>query len=186
MPYHLCLVLALVVTLVAAVSDWKTGKIPDRLTLGALAAAPLLHALFSYADDATAMGAIRGVAGSVLGAAAAGVLPFLLLRAGGMGGGDVKLFAAVGAITGPSFAVHVVTYAMLVALAHGLLIVARRKALRSTGRNVLALVNRPLRRPRSTEGAEKPGFVAMTTIRLASSIFLGTCMASAVLWNPAG
>jgi prepilin peptidase CpaA len=184
-PYRLSLVIALAVTLAATLSDWKTGKIPDRLTLATLALAPLIHAAFGYEGDPRAMAALRGFAGSILGAAAAGVLPFLVLRAGGMGGGDVKLFFALGAITGPSFAVHAMTYAMMVALVQGLLLVGRRNALQSTWRNVLALVNRPLVSRSRRQGAEVPPARAMTTMRLAFSIFLGTCLASAALWNPA-
>ena len=180
MPYHLSLLVALAVALAAAVADWKTGEIPDRLTLGMLAAAPFAHALGSYAGEPTAVSAVHGFAASILGAAAGGVLPWLLLRAGGMSGGDVKLFLALGAITGPGFAVHAVTYALVVALAQGLVLVARRHAVRSTLRNVRALLNRPLAR---RANAEKTPLPAMTTMRLAFSIFLGTCMAAAVLWN---
>jgi prepilin peptidase CpaA len=179
-PYHLSLSLALAVALAAAVTDWKTGAIPDRLTLGALAAAPVAHTLGSYVGDPSVESAVRGFAASILGAAAAGVLPWLLLRAGGMSGGDVKLFSALGAITGPGFAVHAVTYALVVALVQGLAVVVRRGAVRSTLRNVRALVSRPIVRRGNTENTPPP---AMTTMRLAFSIFLGSCMAAAVLWN---
>jgi prepilin peptidase CpaA len=179
-PYHLALLAALAVTFVAAASDWKTGKIPDQLTLGALAAAPLAHAALAFGAEPAAMSALHALALAMLGAAAAGVLPFLLLRAGGMSGGDVKLFLAVGAITGPGFAVHAVTYALVAALAQGLVLIARRKAFRSTGRNVLALVSRPLARGRA---AERAPISAMTSMPLAVSIFLGTCAATALLWN---
>jgi prepilin peptidase CpaA len=180
MPYHVAWLVALTVALLAAILDGRTGRIPDRLTVGMLAAAPVAHAAAAYVADPTAMTAVQAALASVLGAAAGGVLPYLLLRAGGIGGGDVKLFLAVGAIAGVSFAVHAVTYAMLLALAQGLLLVARRRALRSTGRNVLALFKRPLRR-----NAETP-LPTMTTMRLALSIFLGTCVATVMLWDRSG
>jgi prepilin peptidase CpaA len=180
--YHLSLLLALAVTLTAAVSDWKTGKIPDALTLGMLVAAPIAHGALAYASDGTAMTAIQGASASMLGAIVAGVLPYLVLRAGGMGGGDVKLFLAVGAITGPGFAAHAVTYAMAVALIAGLTLIVRRDTIRPTYRNVLALLRRPMA---TRDGAQKATPMPMTTMRMAFSIFVGTCLASAVLWNPA-
>ena len=181
MPFHLSLTAALAITLAAALFDWKKGTIPDRLTLGMLVAAPIAHAAWSYHVDAGAMSAVRGGAGSLLGAAAAGVLPFLLFRAGGVGGGDVKLFLALGAITGPGFAVHAVTYAMVAALLQGVALVVRRNALGDTWRNVLVLFRRVRGR-----GAEKVPSSSMTTMRLALSIFVGTCWAGAVLWNHSG
>jgi prepilin peptidase CpaA len=182
-PYHLAIVMALAVTSAGALADWKTGKIPDRLTLGTIVAAPIVHAAWSFGSEPTAVAVILGLVGSVLGAFAAGVLPYLLLRAGGMSGGDVKLFVAMGATGGPGFAVHAVTYAMVVALAQGLALVARHNALRSTGRNVLALFQRPLARRSAVEAGAMP---TMTTMRLAPSIFLGTCIAAAILWGHSG
>lgn len=179
MPYHFALLSALAVTSVAAFSDWRTGKIPDVLTLGTLAAAPIAQAALAYVEDTTAIAALYGFAVSILGAAAGGILPFLLLRAGGMSGGDVKLFCALGALAGPVFAVHAVTYAMVAALVQGLSLVARRKSVGATWRNVRALWSRPLVR---RAHAEKEPLPALTTMRLALSTFLGTCVATSVLW----
>jgi prepilin peptidase CpaA len=178
-PYHFALLSALAMTSVAAFSDWRTGKIPDVLTLGALAGAPVAQAALAYLEDTTAIAALYGFAGAILGAAAGGILPFLLLRAGGMSGGDVKLFCALGAITGPAFAIHAVTYAMVAALVQGLVLVARRKSMRSTWCNVRALWRRPVV---GRARAEQEPLPAMTTMRLALSTFLGTCVATSVLW----
>jgi prepilin peptidase CpaA len=182
-PYHLSLAAAVAIALAGALFDWRTGKIPDRLTLGMLLVAPIAHAAWAYDVDPVAMSALRGCASSLLGAAAGGVLPFLLLRAGGVGGGDVKLCLALGAITGPGFAFHAVTYAMIAALAHGLALVVRRNALGETWRNVLRLFQWGRGRRRGNDSVPS---ASMTTMRFAFSILVGTCWAGAVLWDSSG
>ena len=48
------LIAAMVITGVATVIDWKTGLIPNWLTLGPLAAAPLLHAVLGLREGGAA------------------------------------------------------------------------------------------------------------------------------------
>jgi prepilin peptidase CpaA len=95
---------ALVLCAVASALDVKSGRIPNILTLGAALAGLVVAA------------ALEGLSG--LGHATAGwavgcvlFLPFFLL--GGMGAGDVKLLAAVGAWLGPSAILFVALYAGL-------------------------------------------------------------------------
>ncbi|HEY8342705.1 MAG TPA: A24 family peptidase [Calditerricola sp.] len=78
---------------VGAVWDVRTGRIPNALTFPALAAG-ILYAAFH-----------GSLGSSVAGAAVAGGFYFLLFAMGGMGGGDVKLGAALGAWGGFPFAV---------------------------------------------------------------------------------
>jgi prepilin peptidase CpaA len=78
-------------TCVAALTDARNGTIPNWLTLPTLALAPLAHALQSGPG---------ALAWSLASAAVCGLVPLLLFRAGAMGGGDVKLFAAAGALAG--------------------------------------------------------------------------------------
>ena len=111
---------AVVVALVAVVFDVRTRRIPNFLTFGGAAAA-MAYAVF--AGGLPALG--WAVAGWVLGAAL--FFPFFALR--GMGAGDVKLLAALGAWLGPGAAVWVAIYASMaggvlavfVALSHGYL-----------------------------------------------------------------
>lgn len=84
-------ILALGVAIAAAVTDWRRGKIPNWLTLPPLFVAPLGYGLALGAEPA-----LR----SVWAAALSGFVPYLLFRRGVMGGGDVKLLAALGAMTG--------------------------------------------------------------------------------------
>jgi len=83
--------LALGVATAAAISDSRRGEIPNWLTLP-----PIVLGPFAY-------GAVFGIeyAAHSLGAAClSALIPYLLFRRGGMGGGDVKLFGALGALTG--------------------------------------------------------------------------------------
>lgn len=77
---------------IAAWIDFKTKKIPNYLT-GSL----LLAGLFYHCHQFGIAGFQESAAGLLLGAGLL-YLPFIW---GGMGGGDVKLLAAIGAFTGP-------------------------------------------------------------------------------------
>lgn len=82
---------ALCVAIAAAVTDWRHGQIPNWLTLPPLVIAPL-----GYGLTLGPASAFRCVCAAVL----SGFVPYLLFRRGVMGGGDVKLLAALGATTG--------------------------------------------------------------------------------------
>jgi prepilin peptidase CpaA len=114
----------------AAYWDVRTGRVPNALTFGAAAAGCMWSA---------AHGGLAGAGSSVLGWAVglALFLPFFVL--GGMGGGDVKLLAAIGAWAGPAGALQTALWA---ALAGGVLAVAvaiSRRYLREAVRNLLAM-----------------------------------------------
>jgi len=97
---HWFLLGAIVVAAVAAEEDWRTGSIPNWLTFGALGAGPLAHIFVTLARTGH-----RGEAGAdgglaVVGALLCAIIPLSLYRAEGLGGGDAKLFVALGAILG--------------------------------------------------------------------------------------
>jgi prepilin peptidase CpaA len=104
----------------ACLTDLRSRRIPNVLTLSAAAAAVLFH-LATGGWSAAAW----SVAGLVLGA----LLFFPMFALRGMGAGDVKLLAAIGAWLGPGqvAAVALATsiaggaIAVVVALAHGYL-----------------------------------------------------------------
>jgi prepilin peptidase CpaA len=116
----------LAVLIVAAfVIDVRHSKIPNWLTLGGAGFGLLFHF------------AMQGVGGLVSSAAglAVGFLVLLLLYAfGALGAGDVKLFAAIGAICGSYFVLCSILYSLMFAGAIGLLIVMwRKEAIRRIG-----------------------------------------------------
>jgi prepilin peptidase CpaA len=106
------------VTAASAVTDARTGRIPNALTLPALASG-LATALWQR-------GAV-GLVGAVVGALACAVVPGVLFSRGAMGGGDVKLLAAAGALVGPVVGLEVqctayvatALYVLVVAVARG-------------------------------------------------------------------
>jgi prepilin peptidase CpaA len=92
---ELPLALACGVTLVAAWLDAKTGRIPNLLTLPLLPMGLALGALDS---------GLPGLGSAALGALFCVAVPYALFRASrgvAIGGGDVKLFAGLGALLGP-------------------------------------------------------------------------------------
>jgi prepilin peptidase CpaA len=116
---------ALLVGLGACVTDVRSRRIPNLLTFGAAAAGIALH---------SGLGGWNGFQTATMGwlAGTALFLPFFLL--GGMGAGDVKLLAALGAWLGPRDAFWMAVYGSLaggamavgVALIHGYLATALR------------------------------------------------------------
>jgi prepilin peptidase CpaA len=86
----------------ACVTDFRSRRIPNVLTFGASAAAIVF---FGVANGWAGVG--WSLAGWAVGCAL--FLPWFLL--GGMGAGDVKLLAALGAWVGPTTAIWVALYA---------------------------------------------------------------------------
>ena len=82
----------LLVAVAACVTDIRSRRIPNLLTFGAALAAIVFHTFASGLDGLSA-----ATFGWLLGVAM--FLPFFAL--GGMGAGDVKLLAALGAWLGP-------------------------------------------------------------------------------------
>jgi len=95
----------------ACLTDWRSRNIPNVLTFGAALAA------FAFSVTTGGLSALGwSVAGWLVGCLL--FLPWFVLR--GMGGGDVKLLAALGAWVGPGLVVWIALYA---AVAGGLLAV---------------------------------------------------------------
>lgn len=107
-----------VVALSAAVMDVRTRRIPNWFTLSTLAGALLLQVVH---------GGLHALALSFMASVLAGSLFLVLFLAGGMGGGDVKLMAAIAAGIGLSDTGVLLVFtslcggamAMLVMLRHG-------------------------------------------------------------------
>ena len=156
--------LAILATAVAAVIDARRGVIPNALTLPLLGVALLGHGI--------AFGG-RGLLLAVIGAALCGFVPFLMFQKGAMGGGDVKLYTALGALLGP----HAGLEAMLLSLMVGTVYACGRLAFRG---ELLATL---LRSVKIFAGLFWPRFRGTTpaslaaTMPLGPAIFAGTVLA---------
>lgn len=154
-------ILAVIVGICAAVTDARTGRIPNWLTLPVLGLGPLLCAIIG--GRASAMG-------SLIGLLLAGAVPWLLYRSTegrAIGGGDVKLFAALGALLGPIRGLEVQLTAFGLLALFALVALAYRGQLLRLLRNTWRLAINPLlphnwRRP--IEAA------SLTEIRMGPSI----------------
>jgi len=86
-------ILLAVVLLIAAVTDCKHGKIYNKLTLPAILVGLCFWLITGLLGDD------RGITDALFGFAS-GLIPFaIIMMLGGLGGGDVKLMAAVGALS---------------------------------------------------------------------------------------
>jgi prepilin peptidase CpaA len=103
---------------VAALIDLRSRRIPNWLTLAAVLAGLAWHTL---RDGPTGLSV--ALAGAALGLAL--LLPFYMVR--GVGAGDVKLLAAIGALVGPQTLVSVAIYGALVGGAISLVLLARSR-----------------------------------------------------------
>jgi prepilin peptidase CpaA len=99
LPYqHVVFIVAIAVAAFAAISDWRRGEIPNWLTYGALAAGPLLHVGRMLVAHNSVESSVTEGAYSILGALVCVLVPAMLYRQGAIGGGDLKLLAALGAL----------------------------------------------------------------------------------------
>jgi prepilin peptidase CpaA len=119
------------ITLIASVTDLRCRRIPNALTF----TGALLGFIYSVTTLGSA-GALASVEGWALGLAL--WLPFYAL--GGMGAGDVKLLACVGAWMGPAGVVRVAIYASLAGGALALLVAVRHRYLRRAVENIWVLL----------------------------------------------
>lgn len=114
------LALACALSLAAAWTDAKTGKIPNRLTIPALVVGLGLGVIEA---------GLMGLGSALLGAFMCFCVPYALFRASrgtAIGGGDVKLFAALGALLGPSAGLEVELASLIVLAVFALLVLTWR------------------------------------------------------------
>lgn len=178
LPPHF-LAVAVLLTAIAAVIDWKTGQIPNWLTLGPLALAPLAHAAVSLQQEgATAAGLAFGW--SVLGAVGCAIAPLFIWLSNGGGGGDLKMMAALGALMGPVVGLEAETYVFVGATLYSMAWMAYEgKLLRTLSNTLKLLVNPLLPKDRRHQLPE----AMMTELRFGPSIFAGTCLAAYLNWR---
>jgi prepilin peptidase CpaA len=128
---HLVVATVLVGAGAGALIDLRTRRVPNALT-GGLAAAGMLLAAFGT-SGVSVMSSLGGLA---LGLAL--MLPGHII--GATGAGDVKLFAAAGAVVGAGRVMPAFLYAMLAGGAIALLVAIQRRRLKHTLATTAALI----------------------------------------------
>lgn len=146
--------LGLMLIAAAVVDVWK-GKIPNTLTYPAIVIGLVGHTLLGgVMGDDRALGLVGSLAGL-----ATGFVPMLLVwKAGGIGGGDVKMMAAIGALGGWRFTLAALLYGLLVAVVMAMVVMIRKGIVKRTlGRvfRFLAMAFSPAR-PVDPSSADSP------------------------------
>lgn len=157
---HLQSFAVVLLTLVCAVTDIRRGKIYNKLTYPAVALGLGLSVVLAPPDPLLS---VTGMLGALIGYG-------LLSRVGGMGMGDVKLMAAVGALKGLPFVFFSSFYIFCVASLAGVLLLAWRGRLLPVAKwvagTLVATVIPGVSAPRLEGG--------MTTMPFGPFIFIGT------------
>jgi prepilin peptidase CpaA len=122
---------ALCVAVVACVCDLRSRRIPNVLTLGA-AAAGLVYHLATGGFSALGQSALGWFVGMLM-----FIVPFALR---GLGGGDVKLVAALGAWIGPEAAIWLGLYAAIAGGVMGIAVSIAYGYCRTAFRNIRLLL----------------------------------------------
>ncbi len=162
-------VAAVGVTGVAAYTDARTGAIPNWLTYPLFLLGPLSFWIIAEQN---------GLIDSALGFAGCGLVPFIMWRfSQGMGGGEVKLLAGLGALTGILVGIEIEFYAMATGAVGALVVLAKqRRLLPALGNLFFLFLNSVLpkkwRRDVSSELKHE--------MRIGPYIFVGTLIAVAL------
>ncbi|MGE5786855.1 MAG: prepilin peptidase [Myxococcales bacterium] len=101
MSNSLIATIAVLVGAIAAATDLRNGRIPNQLTLPAMLLGVAVHGAFSGIA-----GALESVVGLLVCAAVPGIV-YWATKGAAIGGGDLKLFGALGALLGPMHGLEV-------------------------------------------------------------------------------
>jgi len=127
MPSPIPFIVAVVVAIIAGITDWRSRRIPNWLTVsGALVGLAANTILFRWPGLKSAL--------LGLGLGLALLLPFVLIRS--LGAGDWKLAGSLGACLGPHSLLDVLLAAVLVAGVMALAMVIYQGRLRQTLLNI--------------------------------------------------
>lgn len=166
-----------VVLVIASVTDVRSGKIPNAVTLPAIAIGLIGHTL---CGGLTGNDYSLGLVGSLIGLAV-GFLPlWFVWKAGGIGGGDAKIMAAIGAITGWHFTLNTLFYGLIVAAVMAIAIIVRRRMFVRTMKRIgrfLVLALTPTR-PADPALADSPKVAFGLALCIGAAIVLAMKVAS--------
>ncbi|WP_436244429.1 A24 family peptidase [Paenibacillus sp. LjRoot56] len=122
-----CLGLFIIFITVAFIIDVRYSKLPNKLTM----CGTLFGVLFHTCSEGW-----NGLLFSLIGAGTGFIMVLVLYAIGALGAGDVKLFAAIGAIMGVMFVVQTLVYAILWAGLIGLFLLLFQRKIRTTSRKL--------------------------------------------------
>jgi prepilin peptidase CpaA len=159
----------------AALFDLRLRRIPNWLNLGGV----ILGLCFN-----TYIWAGRGAMDSSLGLllALAIYIPLYALR--GMGAGDVKLMAAIGAIAGPGNWLTIFLSTALLGGAVSVLLVLRRRRLQETLRNISSIVHSLLRRRAPVDACPQLDIRSQNALKLPHGAVIAAGVLVFLLINP--
>ena len=173
------LVAAIVVSGAAAAYDWRSGHIPDPISYVPLVLAPIAHALLAWKTirDCTLTDALIEGGLSLAGILVCSIVPILMFRKNALGGGDVKLFAALGALGQVSLGLEMQVYAFVFAAVIAPARIAYEGNLKQTLRNSATLMVNAFMPP---ERKKPINAETITWFRLGPCIFLGSVLTLAL------
>jgi prepilin peptidase CpaA len=166
------LIAAVALSAITAITDLRTGRIPNSLTLGGIVLGVLGHTIRDCWVGGLQAGLQAGAV-SIGGLLLCSLAPAFMYWKGGMGGGDLKLYAAIGALCLPMLGIEAQMYSLVVAaIAAPARLAYEGRLFRVLGGSLALLFNplrpRDQRRPIPEE--------AMTWFRLGPAIFAGTAL----------
>jgi prepilin peptidase CpaA len=177
-PLQIAMVSAVVLVTIAAGWDLKTGEIPERLTLPAIALGPVIHAGYALANQT---GSALSEAGfSVLGALVCGLVPGVLYVAKVGGGGDLTLSAAIGSLLQPRLGLDAIFYGFLAAALIAPAKLAYDGKLTQVLGNTLAIATNPFRKAEQRKAVPTE---MLTWFRMGPAFALGTYAAVGLSWG---
>lgn len=149
---------------IAVFTDWREHKIYNKLLVPAFCSALLLH---------TFQEGFSGLTSSLMGASVGFALLLLPYLMGGMGAGDVKLLAVIGAFGGAVFVFTSFLYGAVIGGIISALLLARRKALGNTLKHFLLflpILQKPENFSEAMNGARQEKFPYGIAIALGTLI----------------
>ncbi len=172
---------AAIIAAIAAATDFRTGEIPNWLTLGSLLLAPVAHIALALVNHRTGHDAVVTEGGSsLLGAALCSFVPAILYRQDAIGGGDLKLLAGIGALLQPRLGLEAEMYSFFAAGLIAPAFLAYEGKLFRTLKNTALLGLNPLLPKRKRRPVEP---ALLTWFRFGPAIFLGTSLTAYLHWR---
>lgn len=166
LPLDLVWIAAILTTAIAAFTDARTERIPNWLTYPSLVLALAVR---------FALGSFPAVAVGLIGLLIAGGILLMLFLLGQGGGGDVKLFAALGAWLGASPACEVLFYSVTCACLYALVRLAWSGDVTRTLKNAGRLVANVFRSASSKKPIET---TELKQVRLGPPTLVGILFAA--------